>query len=104
MIDFIIKYWVQALFGLLITLFSYMNKCVKKFKNHIDCNKMGITLLLKRELMEYYEQLIKKENITLEEKDNFNEIVKTYKCFDESRVVDDLEEKLNNMPSKLERG
>ena len=99
MLEFILRYWVQVSFGVIISLFSYLVKCIKRFKEHIECNKMGIKILLKRETIEYYEQLIKKENVNIDERETFNELARTYKCFDNSRLVDDLTEKISTMPT-----
>ena len=99
MLDFALRYWMQVSFGVIISLFSYLAKSIRKFKKNIECNKMGIKILLKRETVEYYEELIKKEKVTIDERETFNELVKAYKCFDPSRLVDDLTQKISTMPT-----
>ena len=98
MLDFVLKYWIQFLFGVLISSFSYVIKNVRSLKNYIVCNRNGTIILLKQHIFDSYENLSKKSCLTIDEKENFNELYKTYKCFEHSQIIDDLADKLNRIP------
>jgi hypothetical protein len=94
MLDFIIKYWIQFAFGILIMILSYFFKQFIKYKKKIDETTIGVKTLLKLQIIICYENLINKEYISIQDKKNILELYAIYKKLDSSPIIDDLMTKL----------
>ena len=71
MLDFIIKYWIQFAFGILIMILSYIFKQFIKYKKKIDETTVGVKTLLKLQITICYENLINKQYISIQDKKIF---------------------------------
>ncbi len=98
MLNFITQYWIQILFGLIISLFTYLIKQITAYKKKLDLANQGIIFLLKIEIIERYNLCIKKESITIEEKEVIIELYNVYKEFECCDVIEDLIKKINAIP------
>ena len=98
MLNYILEYWIHFLFGIIISLITYLFKTIKDYKNKMKCLNKSIIFLLKIELIKNYELLINKKTITYEEKDNYDLLYENYKCFTNDLVIDDLFKKINDIP------
>jgi hypothetical protein len=72
--EFLLKYWLQALFGLFITGLTF---AVKKLFKKVKCDRMeqkamkdGIGAILHNNLMHECKRIIRQKEITVEEMDN----------------------------------
>lgn len=100
MLDFIIKYWIQILFGLIISLFSYFVKLVSNYKKTLDTTNKGVIVILKTKIIENYNSLIGKDTITIYEKQSISELYDVYEKLECCDVIKDLMEKINSIPIK----
>lgn len=98
MLQFIIKYWIQLLFGLIISLFTYFFKEIKVYKKKLDATNEGIIVLLKMKIVEQYDNHIKRASISIEEKEAIIDLYNVYKKLKCCDVVDELIEKLDSIP------
>lgn len=98
MLNFIVQYWIQILFGLIISLFTYLFRQVSAYKNKLDANNQGIVVLLKIKIIEQYNKSIRKEAISIEEKEIIIELYNVYKEFECCDVIEDLIKKINAIP------
>ena len=98
MLDFIIKYWIQILFGIIISLFTYLYKQILNYKKKIDKTNEGIVVLLKIKIIERYDICRNKEKITIEEKEVVLDLYNVYKNFECCDVIKDLIEKIKAFP------
>ena len=92
MIEFIIKYWLQILFGLIIIVIGAMYKRITIYKNKLGSTEKGVKMLLKSKIIENHNRIIKKENI--------NEICEEYKNLNGNGVIKDLIDKLEDLEIK----
>ncbi len=100
MLEFIIRYWIQILFGLIITLFSYFIKVISNYKKTLDATNKGVIVILKTKIIENYNNLIGKETITIYERQTISELYNVYEKLECCDVIKDLMEKINSIPIK----
>ncbi|MEG0798991.1 MAG: hypothetical protein RR228_04150 [Bacilli bacterium] len=98
MTDFIIKYWIQILFGLLISFLSFIFTKIEKYKHKVDDMKIGIQVILKTKIIEMYDKLIKKECINIYEKEIFMDLYNSYKSLEGNSFVKTLVKEINLLP------
>lgn len=100
MISFISKYWLEFLFGIIISALGYLWKKVQTYYEDIESTKKGVMILLKNEITNCYDQVITKNSITLFEKEVLIELYKQYKNLGGNGLVEDIIEKINTIPLK----
>lgn len=100
MLDFILKYWIEFLFGILITSLTYLIKQIRNYKKSLDATSKGVVVLLKTKIIERYDVLIKKDVISIAEKQNILDIYNVYKELECCTVIDELIDKLDSVPIK----
>lgn len=98
MLNFVLEYWIEILFGLIISLFGYLFKQLLKYKKKLDATNEGIVVILKMSLVEKYNLCIKKQSITIKEKESINELFNVYKKFECCDVIEDLMKKVDSIP------
>lgn len=100
MLEFILEYWIQLLFGIIISLFTYFLKDISRYKKRLDSTNEGIVVILKMKIEEKYNLYIKKESISIEEKQEIIDLYNIYKKFECCDVIADLIKKINSIPIK----
>lgn len=78
MIDFILHYWLEILFGIITSTMAYF---IKKLNNKLkeqESLKVGVRAILRNELKNYHSEYTKRESITTEELDNFQTLYHAY--------------------------
>ena len=100
MISFIIKYWLEFLFGILVGLLGLLWEKVRIHCKDIASMKKGVKILLKNEITNCYDQVITKNSITLFEKEVLIELYTQYKNLGGNGLVENIVEKINTIPLK----
>ncbi|SRR5574344_1762963 len=100
MLEFIIKYWIQILFTLILSLFTHFFREISKYKKKLDATNEGIIVLLKVKIIEQYNNFTKKDTISIEEKEGIIDLYNVYKKFECCDVIKDLMEKINSIQIK----
>ncbi len=93
--DFVVKYWVQFVFGLLITYGTYLFRNLKKYQRQLQAIKKTVVHLAKTELISLYERMKDKEVISIREKENFTELYCEYTKFEECDIISDIMKDIN---------
>ena len=100
MIEFIVKYWVQALFGLIISglgaLFAWLRK---KFKEQ-NAVKNGVQCILRNDIIQIHDKHMEREFIPIYALDN---VIKMYDAYHElggNGTVTKLIEELKELPTE----
>lgn len=101
MLDFIVRYWLEILFGLLTGAVSLFYRRLSGYKKMLDNTKVGVKVLLKAKITEFYMKSIDRGYITLCEKEIVNETYKTYQDLGGDAVSSELIEEINNTPVKI---
>ena len=68
MINFIITYWLEVIFGIILSLITVLWQNIKTYHKKMESIKSGVKILLKNEITNYYDEAILKNSITLIEK------------------------------------
>ena len=100
MLNFIVNYWIQVLFGLLISFFSYYIKLLKNYKKTLDATNEGVVVILKCKIIEAYNKFQEKSSITIYEKENILDLYKVYQKLECCDVINDLIKKIDSIPIK----
>ena len=59
-IEFILKYWIEVLFGLIFSFLTYFVKTIKNYKKTLDATNKGVIVMLKSNIIEQYNLLIER--------------------------------------------
>lgn len=97
MIDFIIEYWLQFIFGIIITLIISMYKRINKHYKTIKTIKDGLKTLLKSKIISEYNRISKNNYISVFEKEIINELYTEYTLLGGNGVIKDIVLKINNL-------
>ena len=105
MFDFIVKYWIQFAFGLLISgggaAIAWMSR---KFKEHEALNN-GLCSLLRSEIIHFHDKYMERKYIPIYALDSINKMYDAYHALGgngtATKLVQDLRE-LPNEPIKNE--
>lgn len=100
MFDFILNYWIEILFSLVVTFFTYLYRKVFKYLKKIDILERQACLNLKFHIIERYKIISAKGYITLEEKEEINELYNSLKDIKCTNVANDIIQNINDIPIK----
>lgn len=100
MFSFIMEYWIEILFSLLVTVITHLYRKIFKYLKKIDILEKQACLNLKMHILEKYETIKKKEYITLEEKEEIINLYIIYKKLGCSNIVEEIIKELANIPLK----
>lgn len=100
MINFIITYWLEVIFGIILSLITVLWQNIKTYQKKMESIKSGVKILLKNEITNYYDEAILKNSITLFEKEMLIELYKQYKNLEGNGLIENLIEKIDTIPLK----
>lgn len=100
MLSFILNYWIEILFSLIVTVITFIYRKIFKYVKKIDILKEGACLNLKMHIIEKYEKVLKKKYITIEEKEEIMTLYNVYKKLECSNIVEEIIKELSNIPLK----
>lgn len=98
MVSFIINYWIEIVFSLIVTFLTYLYRKITKYIKKIDILKDQACLNLKMHISEKYELIKKKNFITMEEKEEIITLYELYKKLECSNIADEMVKEINNIP------
>lgn len=88
--NFIIEYWLQILFGLLVSFAGYLYHQIKKDRSNWKVMQRSVVVLLKQSIITLYINVKYKETITVTEKEAIHELYREYKKLECCDVIDDI--------------
>ena len=109
MLEWLVKYWLEAIFGLIIAgLSAGYAKLAKKLKKERAKNlaiENGLKGILRIQIIDTYDKCISEGNITLSRKDAIAEVYRSYTalCASQEEVDDTITqmyEELRRLPVK----
>ncbi len=92
--EFILKYWIQFFFGLVISFATYLYHCLKKYYKQLEATKKMTLLLAKIEIINLYEQVKDKDDISIREKEKMMELYNEYSKFEQCDIIYDIMEEI----------
>ena len=103
--EWITKYWIQELFGLIITGLSIgyarLGKKLKKERNKNQAIENGLTGILRIQIIDTYEKCISDGKISLSRKDAIGDVYRSYVALCESR--DDVDDAIKQIYGEITR-
>ena len=89
--EFIINYWIEFAFGILISIGTYLLRYLQKMKKEALTTKKGVILILRIHIIDLYEQIKEAEKIGVNCKREFDELYEAYHILiDKDDVVSDI--------------
>lgn len=108
MLDFVFKYWLETLFGLvcalLVGLWRNLSKRVRQEHEEQAAIKAGLQALLRAQMVNDFNRYSEKGFAPLYARDNFQNCWKQYERLGENGVIQDLHDKFMRLPVNDERG
>lgn len=90
MLNFIIEYWIQFAFGLLISVAGYLYRQIKKYRSKMNSLEKSLILLLKDNILELYQKIKDKDTISVDLKEKINQLYHEYKKFECCDIIQDI--------------
>lgn len=101
--EWIIQYWIEALFGLILFGFGIgFKKLTKKVKEQ-DAIKLGIQALLRDRIIQSYNHYQEKGHVPIYAMDNIEALYTQYHALGGNGTVTGLLEKLRDMPTETKK-
>ena len=101
MVEFIIKYWLEFLFGLLIGAIGYILKKIFGLYKRQKAVEQGVQALLRNELIRRYREYETKGEISILDKENIEHMFKEYKNLGGNGTVEQMYAELLELPIKI---
>lgn len=103
MAEWILKYWIEALFGLISAcLVAGYRRLSCKLKEQ-DCIKLGIQALLRDRIIQSYNHYTEKGCCPIYAMENVIELYNQYHALGGNGAVTELVERLKDMPTELKK-
>lgn len=105
MIEWILNYWIEIVFGLICTGFGIgfksIFKRIKDQKLESDAIKLGIQALLRGNIITLYNKYMEKGYMPIYERENLEHLTTEYYALNGNGVVHSLVEKLDKLPTQI---
>lgn len=103
MIEFITKYWLEALFGVMLTGLSLFvkrlfreSKAAKRVTHNVQ---VGIKCMLRDRIIHNYEKYVGFEYCPLSVRSNLEDMHAAYKALGGNGAIDHIVKELNDLPT-----
>ena len=96
--EFIVHYWIEFLFGILISLLTLFMKKLSDYKKVLSSTTKGVEVLLKSKIIENYIIYKSRGKISIYEKEIMNELYIEYHNLGGNGVVESLKRDLEKLP------
>lgn len=100
MVEFIIKYWVEFLFSIIISAMGIVIKKLNKKLNEQEAIKMGVQALLRDRIIQTYNTYCDKGYCPIFARENIQELAKQYFNLGGNGVIHDLLDKIKTLPTE----
>lgn len=101
--DFIAKYWIEFLFGIVISVISIGFKKISKKLKEQDNVKLGIQALLRDRIIQNYNKYMDIGYCPIYALDNIDAMYQQYHALGGNGTVTKLVEELKEMPTREEQ-
>lgn len=98
--DFVVKYWMEFVFGLVATGMGYAMKKMYKRINEQEAVKLGVQALLRDRILQAYFHYQEKDFMPIYARENIQQLAQQYFNLGGSGVITGLMEKLDDLPTE----
>ena len=102
MVDFIIRYWVEELFALIIMILTWLIHRVKGEKNQYHMLKEGLRAILHDNLYQACSTYLARGYCSIDDRENLEEMYKPYKNLNGNGTAEHLYHKCQELPLEPE--
>lgn len=99
--EWIFQYWLQAVFGLAITLIAYVVKRLNKKLKEQEYLKLALQAMLRDRIIESYNKYNKEGYCPIYIRDNIQELATQYFNLGGNGVIHELLDKIKVLPTEL---
>jgi hypothetical protein len=99
--DWILEYWIEALFALVIAGIATAYKGVKARFREQDAIKLGIQVLLRDRIVQCYNHYQEKEYCPIYALENINALYAQYHALGGNGTITELVDRLRSMPTEI---
>lgn len=103
MIDFVLKYWIQELFALIIAVITWLWRALLRRKQENDAIKEGMMALLHDRIYQACSYFLKRGWCSMEDRSNLEYLYKPYKALGGNGTGESLYKKCMDLPLVEER-
>lgn len=101
MVEFIIKYWLEFLCGLIVSAIGYILKKIFGLYKRQKAVEQGVQALLRNELIRRYREYETKKEISIIDMENIEHMFKEYKNLGGNGTVKKMYDELLELPTKI---
>lgn len=104
MLEFILKYWTQFLFGIMASFIFFLYRKIIRHYRIMNYTKNGVKVLLKGEIVRRYQEYKKLGCISIFDREIINDLYQEYKNLGGNGMIEDMIEDISDIPLDTECG
>lgn len=97
--EFILRYWIEALFAALLALMGNAIKKVRTQQNEYECIRNGMKALLRSEIIAIYNHYADRKVLPLYARENMHSLYAEYKALGGNGAIKDIMEIASEWPT-----
>lgn len=101
MLEFVIKYWIEFIFGIVISILAYLVRKIRTLHNRQRAVENGVQALLRNELIRRYREYETKGEISILDKENMEHMFKEYENLGGNGTVAQMYKEMLSLPIKI---
>ena len=102
MLEWIARYWLEVLFGVLVALFAWCYRRLSKRIKRLSSVELGVQALLRDRIVQTYNHYNEKGYWPIYARENFDALYQQYKALGGNGAVESLAGLLKEMPPDKE--
>lgn len=100
MLDFILKYWLEFLFGGMLTGLSLLYQRLSRRVKRQDAIGLGVQALLRDRIIQIYNHYAEAGYLPIYARENIEALYKQYHALGGNGTITELIEKLHDLPTE----
>jgi hypothetical protein len=98
MVEFIIKYWVEVAFGIVLAVLGYFSKTIMQYRSDAEATKAGVRALLQDRIIQVYKYHKSRNCVDLYDRKIVDDMYQQYKKLGGNGMIEDIMDKLLDLP------
>lgn len=100
MVEWVLKYWLEVGFGLILAMVALIWRTVRRRMKEQDSIRHGLQALLRNEIIDKYNHYMEKGYCPIYAMDNLESMYREYVALDGNGTVPHLMEELKELPTQ----
>lgn len=98
MIAFLLEYWIQVCFGIILAILTYFGKVIHRYILTLNHTVNSVKTLLRMKLLEEYDLYQTRGSMPVAAKERVNQLYLEYRNLKEDRFMKEIMEKFADLP------